>query len=82
MQVRAFIKPDQVALMLSAADWLSDRLCVCRRVRYCAFACGRISRALHAGYVVVSLSEETFPCARFEECLVMSTDKVTRCMSL
>lgn len=25
MQVRAFIMPDQVALMLSAADWLSDR---------------------------------------------------------
>ncbi len=26
MQVRAFIKPDQVSLMLSAGDWLSDRL--------------------------------------------------------
>lgn len=25
MQVRVFIKPDQVALMLSAGDWLSDR---------------------------------------------------------
>lgn len=25
MQVRVFIKPDHVALMLSAVDWLSDR---------------------------------------------------------
>lgn len=33
MQVRVFIKPDQVALMLSAGDWLSDSVfvgvCVC-----------------------------------------------------
>ena len=33
MQVRAFIKPDQVALMLSAGDWLSDRPGVCLQVR-------------------------------------------------
>lgn len=28
MQVRVFIKPDQVALMLSAGDWLSDSVFV------------------------------------------------------
>lgn len=29
MQVRAFIMPDRVALMLSAADWLSDKAASC-----------------------------------------------------
>lgn len=58
MQVRAFIKPDQVALMLSARDWLSDYVCKC----VCVSACRYISRASHDRYVVVGKSEETFTC--------------------
>lgn len=40
MQVRAFIMPDQVALMLSAADRLSDgsRVCVGACVCFCTRA--------------------------------------------
>lgn len=35
MQVRFFIKPDQVALMFSAGDWLSDRMRVCLHSAAC-----------------------------------------------
>lgn len=51
MQVRAFIMPDQVALMLSAADWLSDRPRVSLVV--CVFAHRRISCAFQGRYVAV-----------------------------
>lgn len=40
MQVRAFIMPDQVALMLSAADRLSDGSRVCVGACVCVFARG------------------------------------------
>lgn len=58
MQVRVFIKPDHVALMLSAVDWLSDRAVPSMFVgdRVC----------LHVNfmyrYVAVGKSEATLTC--------------------